>query len=58
MKPERLYFYLHFALDIIVGDRCDRKNTKQLFCSSKTSSFGGQFSNNITLGRNARFEVI
>ena len=25
VQAERLYFYLHFALDIIPGDRCDRK---------------------------------
>ena len=41
VKAERLYFYLHFVLDIILGDRCDRKHQKQLFYSSKTSSFGG-----------------
>ena len=38
VQPERLYFYLHFALDIILSDRCDRKTPKkQLFYSSKTS---------------------
>ena len=33
-------FYLHFAIDIILGDRCDIKHQKQLFYSSKTSFFG------------------
>ena len=28
VQAERLYFYLHFALDIIPGDRCDRKTPK------------------------------
>ena len=28
VQPERLFFYLHFALDIILGDRCDRKKLK------------------------------
>ena len=41
VQTERLYFYLHFALDIILGDRCDRITPKQLFYSSKTSYFGG-----------------
>ena len=25
VQHEHLYFYLHYALDIILGDRCDRK---------------------------------
>ena len=29
VQAERLYFYLHFALDIILGDRCDRKTSKR-----------------------------
>ena len=42
VKAESLYFfYLHFAPDIILGDRCDRKTPKRLFYSSKTLSFGG-----------------
>ena len=28
VQAERLYFYLHFALDIILGDYCDRKTPK------------------------------
>ena len=37
VQAERLYFYLQFALDIIIlGDRCDRKTPKELFYSSKT----------------------
>ena len=28
VQGERLFFYLHFALDIIPGDRCDRKTPK------------------------------
>ena len=28
VQAERLYFYLHFALDIILGDRWDRKTPK------------------------------
>ena len=28
VQAEHLYFYLHFALDIILGDRWDKKNTK------------------------------
>ena len=41
------FFYFHFAVDIILGDRCDRKKhpkkTKKnnFFFSNKTSSFGG-----------------
>ena len=41
VQAERLHFYFHFALDIILGDRCDRKTPKQLFYSNKTSSLGG-----------------
>ena len=41
VQAEHLYFYLHFALDIILDDRCDKKHQKELFYSSKTSSFGG-----------------
>ena len=41
VKAERLYFYLHFAPDIILGDRCDRKTLKRLFYSIKALSFGG-----------------
>ena len=37
VQPERLYFYLHFALDIILSDRCDRKTPKTIIYSSKTS---------------------
>ena len=28
VQAERLYFYLHFAVDNILGDRCDRKTPK------------------------------
>ena len=28
VQPERLYVYLHFALDIILDDRCDIKKNK------------------------------
>ena len=31
VQAERLYFYLHFALDIIPGDHCDRKTHKTTF---------------------------
>ena len=31
LQAERLYFYFHFTIDIILGDRCDRKRPKQLF---------------------------
>ena len=42
VQAERLYFYFHFALDVILGDRCDRKTPKTtIFFSNKTSSFGG-----------------
>ena len=41
VQAERLCFYYHFALDIILGDLCDRKHQKRIFHSSKTSSFGG-----------------
>ena len=30
VQPERLYFYLRFALGIIHGDRCDRKTSKTI----------------------------
>ena len=29
VQAERLYFYLLFALDIILGNRCDRKTPKR-----------------------------
>ena len=29
VQAEHLYFYPHFALDIILGDRCDRKTPKK-----------------------------
>ena len=44
---ERLYFLLilHFVLDILLGDRCDRKKKKKkndyFIHSSKASFFGG-----------------
>ena len=41
LQAERLFFYFHFAIDIILGDRCDRKTPQQLFYLSKTSSFSG-----------------
>ena len=28
VQAERLYVYLYFALDITLGDRCDRKTPK------------------------------
>ena len=31
VQAERLYFYLHFALDITLGDRLDRKTPKTTF---------------------------
>ena len=31
VQPERLYFYLYFALGIFHGDRCDRKHQNNYF---------------------------
>ena len=54
-QAERLFFFFfHFALDINLGDRCDRKPPKQLFYSSKTLSL----EKSVTFCRNARFGVI
>ena len=35
VQPEHSYFYLHFALEIIIGDRWDRKNTKDNYFIQK-----------------------
>ena len=38
-QAERLYFYLHFVLDIILGDRCDRKTPKPTILFSENLIF-------------------
>ena len=49
LQPERLYFYLHFALDIILGDRCDKKTkTQKTFIQVKPHLLVVEFSNNVT----------
>ena len=47
LQAERLYFLFSFSIDIILGDRCDKKHQKQLFYLSKTSSFS-EFGKNVT----------
>ena len=47
VQAKRLYFCFHFALDIILGDRCDRKTPKQLFYS-KPHLLVFEFSKNVT----------
>ena len=47
VQPERLYFLLRFALRIILGDRCDRKQ-KKLFYSSKTFFLIVEVNNTVT----------
>ena len=52
-------FYLHFALDIILGDRCDRKTPKtNYFIQVKPHLLVLEFSKNLLFGRNAGFDVI
>ena len=50
VQAEHLYFYFHFALDIILVDRCDRKNTKNnYFIQVKHRLFVVEFSKNVIL---------
>ena len=52
-------FYLPSALDIILGDRCDRKNTKTtFFIQVYPHLLVVEFTKNVTFLRNARFDVI
>ena len=56
VTPERLYFYLRFALGIIHCDRCGRKHKKQLLYSGITPFL--VVTKTITLFRNIPFLVV
>ena len=50
--------FLHFELDIILGDRCDKKHQNNYFIQVKPHPLVFEFSNIVTFLRNNHFDVI
>ena len=49
VQADRLHLYFHFALDIILGDRCDRKTPKDnYFIQIKPHLLVVEFIKNVT----------
>ena len=48
VQHELLYFYLHFALNIVLGDRCDRKHQNNYFIQVKPHLFVVEFSKHVS----------